>query len=166
MSKKTIGGILVLLIAVASVPLSYFVSLGDHLATYLINGLPALVWGLVLLLGSRKSAALADTKAVAFGIIYGGLVGVGGYAAFSMFVYMLAMGLLSGDPHPYDAAAFTMIALLSVVLFFWLLLWDLSKHGGKRLWVRVLTALVTFLPMALTAITVLTFLEKFFGQYV
>lgn len=166
MGKKQIGGILVLLIAVAAVPLSYFVSLGDHLATYLINGLPALLWGLILLLGSRKSEALADTKAVILGIIYGGLVGVGGYAALSMVVYMLAMGLLSGDPHPYDAAAFTMIALLSVVLFFGLLLWDLSKHGGKRLWVRVLTALVTFLPAALATIPILTFFEEFFGQYV
>ena len=166
MGKKQIGGISVLLIAVASVPLSYFVSLGDHLATYLINGLPALLWGLVLLLGSRKSEALADTRAVILGIIYGGLVGVGGYAALSMVVYMLAMGLLSGDPHPYDAAAFTMIALLSVVLFFGLLLWDLSKHGGKRLWVRVLTALVTFLPAALATIPILTFFEEFFGQYV
>ncbi len=166
MGKKQIGGILVLLIAVASVPLSYFVSLGDHLATYLINGLPALVWGLILLLGSRKSEALGDTKAVILGIIYGGLVGVGGYAALSMVVYMLAMGLLSGDPHPYDAAAFTMIAFLSVVLFFGLLLWDLSKHGGKRLWVRVLTALVTFLPAALATIPILTFFEEFFGQYV
>ena len=166
MGKKQIGGLSVLLIAVASVPLSYFVSLGDHLATYLINGLPALLWGLVLLLGSRKSEALADTRAVILGIIYGGLVGVGGYAALSMVVYMLAMGLLSGDPHPYDAAAFTMIALLSVVLFFGLLLWDLSKHGGKRLWVRVLTALVTFLPAALATIPILTFFEEFFGQYV
>jgi hypothetical protein len=166
MSKKPIGGILVLLIAVASVPLSYYVSLGDHLATYLVNGLPALVWGLVLLIGSSKSAALADTKAVVLGMIYGGLVGVGGYAALYMVTYMLARSLLSGYPHPYDAAAFTIIALLSVVLFFGLLLWDLSKHGGKRLWVRVLTALVTFLPVALTAIPILGFLEKFFDQYV
>jgi hypothetical protein len=132
----------------------------------LINGLPALLWGLILLLGSKKSEALADTKAVILGIIYGGLVGVGGYAALSMVVYMLAMGLLSGDPHPYDAAAFTMIAFLSVVLFFGLLLWDLSKHGGKRLWVRVLTAMVTFLPAALATIPILTFFEEFFGQYV
>jgi hypothetical protein len=165
MGKKQIGGILVLLIAVASVPLSYFVSLGDYLATYLINGLPALLWGLVLLLGSRKSEALADTKAVILGIIYGGLTGVGGTAYLNILAYMMLDNGYSGTT-PYDNAAYAIITLVSMALFFVLLIWDYCKNGEERLWMRVLTALVTVLPTILAALPIMAFFERILSQYV
>ena len=165
MEKKQIGGILVLLIAGASVPLSYFVSLGDYLATYLINGLPALLWGLVLLLGSRKSEALADTRAVVLGILYGGLTGVGGVAYLNILAYMLFDDGHSGT-NPYDNAAYAIIALVAMVLFFALMIWDYCKNGEERLWMRVLTALVTILPTILAVLPIVTFFERLLSKYV
>ena len=165
MEKKRIGGILVLLIAVASVPLSYFVSLGDHLATYLINGLPALLWGLILLLESRKSEALADIRAVVLGIFYGGLTGVGGIGFLGILGAIVTKGL-GGAPSPYDNAAYAIIALVAMVLFFALMIWDYCKNGGERLWMRVLTASVTILPTILAVLPIVTFFERLLSKYV
>jgi len=53
-----------------------------------------------------------------------------------------------------------------MALFFALLIWDYCKNGGERLWMRVLTALVTVLPTILAALPIMAFFERVLSQYV
>lgn len=126
-----------------------------------IIGLPALVWGLVLLLGSLRFAALADTKAVLLGFVYGGLASVWCAAAWNL----LSLGFWDVN-HPYDSGAYAVIQFVAVVLFVIILQIDYNKNGLSRMWVRVLTAMVTLLPAALMALQLMGYFERLLSPLV
>lgn len=136
-----------LALGIMMVPVSFAI----HEKAWFFNSFPALVWGLVLLPGALRFDAMADTKAVLLGFVYGGLASV-------WCVAILAL-LLSGKSQPYDSGAYAIIQFVAAGLFLAILLIDCHKNGLSRMWVRVLTAMVSLLPAALMALQLMGYFE-------
>ena len=154
MDKRYVGGALLITVGVIMVPVSF----SFHEKAWLVNSLPALIWGFVMLLGQFRFAALADPKPVLLGFVYGGLVGVWGISMLGLMV--------GGRTHPYDNGAYAIIQLLAAVLFLVILLVDYNKNGEERIWVRVLTALVTVLPSVLVTWPIMGYFEEILSRFV
>ena len=158
--KKWIGPLFLCLLAVAAM----FASAATHKCAWTVNCLPLLIWSAVIAICHRRWPSLGNPAALFLGIGYGLLAGVGAAALLnSFFTAVLA------DPyyrHPYDSAAFAIILLLSLLLFISLMIFDYVKFRWKPLWIRLASALVTFLPCELMAIHIMAYFEGVLSQYV
>lgn len=156
--RKWIGFLLLCLLAL--IPFS----LSVHKISCLINCLPLLIWAAVVVICQRRWPSLGNPVAVILGIGYGALAGVGA-AAFFLSLMTAAM-TDSYYRYPYDSAAYAIILLLSLILFTGLAIVDYMKFQMKPLWVRFVTALVTFMPCTLTGMHIMAYFEGVLSQYV
>lgn len=158
--KKWIGPLFLCLLAVAAM----FASAATHELAWTVNCLPLLSWSVVVAACQRRWPSLGNPAALILGIGYGLFAGVGAAALFnSFYTAVLANPYYR---HPYDSAAFAIILLLSLLMFISLAAIDYAKSRWKPLWIRIATALVTFLPCMLMAIHIMAYFEGVLSQYV
>lgn len=148
------------MVAALAAPLSAFLS---DVAIW-INGLPAVLWGMFLLLGYNRWESLRDHKAVFLGLLYGIL---GAVAIASFFVCVTANVFATAHMrYPYDSAAGGILLVLFGVLVMGLAIFDYCKYGMKPFWLRLVTALVTVAPATLLSLWVMEYFERILSQYV
>lgn len=135
-----------------------------HKYAWLVNCLPLLIWTVAVAAGQYRWPALGDPAAIIFGILYGAFAGAGAAAFLSSA--MLVMLANRYDRHPYDSAAYAIILLLSLMMFLALAIIDYTKFRWHPLWVRIVSALVTFLPCMLTALNLMAYFEGVLSRYV
>ena len=152
--KKWIGPAFLGLLAVAAI----YSGIAVHEWAVPFNCLPIAVWVAVILLGQRRWASLGDPISVILGLMYGALAGTGG-GAFFLLVITAAMENRYYR-NPYDMMAFSIILLLTIILFVVLAIVDYVKTGFKPLWVRLVTVLVTFFPCMLMAMQIMAYFEE------
>ena len=155
--KKYMGGCLMLLVALSALPLSY-----PHPVAYLLNTVPALLWGLWLLLRSRKEPGV---RPVLLGVCYGVFGAVLAISTLALLVDVMFREPALGK-NPYDTMACGILSVLSLVGLLALLVWDLWKQQDQRIGDRIMTAAVVFLPAVRMILPILAYFEGMLSQYV
>lgn len=151
--KKRVGTMLLCLLAVVAL----FASVAVHDLAVPFNCVPLLIWSAVIAICKRRWPSMGNPVAVILGIGYGALAGVGGA---SFFLSLITAAMTNRFyRYPYDSAAFAIILLLSLILFIGLAVFDYVKFRFKPLWMRIVTALVAFLPCMLTAMHLMAYFE-------
>ena len=148
------------MVASLAVPLSAFLS---EVAIW-INSLPAVLWGMFLLLGYNRWEPLRDHKAIFFGLLYGLL----GAVAAAAFLVWLSANVFATPymRYPYDSTAGGILLVLFGLLVLGLAIFDYCKHGMKPFWPRLVTALVTVAPATLLSLSGMEYFERILSQYV